>query len=580
LFSKYYQDELAFLRDMGRAFSEAHPEAAPFLAGTGGDPDVERLMEGFAFLTARVREKLDDALPEIIHALLEVFFPHYLRPLPAMTIASFDACQGGEGWTIPRHTRLESVPVDGVSCAFRTAYPVRLHPLRLTGCQTVQGASPAIRCTFEINPGVNVQKLDLRSLRLHFGGEVGVARALYLGFTRYLSRVYARPASKWAQDKTIEMPRARAVPVGLDDDQALLPYPNVAFPGYRLLQEYFAFPAKFMFVDIVGLDAVASLGDTAAFDLVFEFSRLPEDMPPVSAKDLLLYCTPAVNLFPHEADPIRVDRERTEYLVSPSGKSRDHLEIFSVDHVSGVSHSTGRRHEFRPLYTASPMGEKNQHFFRLRTRPAILSEGADVTLSIVDAQARESLPDVETLSIELTCTNRQMPKNLGIGDLRPRRGAEPKFGTYRNISRPTPSVPPPLEGDLYWRLVSHLALNFSTLAEARTLKSLLWLYHFRARVDRQAERAFQLLLDGIRNVSATPATHMLEGVPVRGMDVNLELDEDGFGGEGNLVLFGAIFDEFLSQYMTLNSFSQLTLRGTRYGGVFSWPPRIGRRILL
>src|SRR5262249_18676828 len=79
VFNKYYQDELAYLRELGREFAQAYPQLAPMLADRGGDPDVERLLEGTAFLTARVREKLDDELPEAIHAIAELIFPQLVR---------------------------------------------------------------------------------------------------------------------------------------------------------------------------------------------------------------------------------------------------------------------------------------------------------------------------------------------------------------------------------------------------------------------------------------------------------------------------------------------------------------------
>jgi type VI secretion system protein ImpG len=580
VFSKHYQDELAFLRELGREFSRAHPEAAPFLSGPGGDPDVERLLEGFAFLTARIREKLDDEVPEVTHALLEIFFPHYLRPIPAMTVIAFEPGRGNETVEVPRGTLLDSVPVNGVSCRFRTAFDVSIPPLRLTQCKVVVGSPSRIVLGFEAHPGVSLSRLSLKRLRLHFGGEGTVARALYLCLSRYVTKITARPSEKWSQGKPVCLPAAACRPAGLSDDEALLPHPNSVFPGFRLLEEYLAFPTKFLFVDLTGLEGFSAMGEAGGFDLVFDLSRLPHDMPPVSPSDVLLYCTPAVNLFPHDAEPIRVDHRKTEYAVRPAGANREAFEVYSVDLARGMSRATGERREYRALHAATRLEGEDARFFRTRVRPSVIGEGADVFFSIVDSQARESVPDVETLSLELTSSNRQLPKELGIGDIRPLRGSGAKHGGYRNLTRPTASVPPPLGTDLPWRLLSHLALNYQSLARPETLRELLWLYPFRARGDRQAERAFRLLCEGIKSVNSRSVARMFRGAPLRGLDVSLDLAEENFGGEGDLALFGTVFDEFLSQYVSLNSFSQLTIKGTSFGEVHAWPPRVGKRILL
>jgi len=580
VFSKYYQDELAFMRELGREFAKAHPEAAPFLSGPGGDPDVERLMEGFAFLTGRIREKLDDEIPEISHSLLEVFFPHYLRPIPSMSVVAFEPGASNESRHIPAGADLNSALVDGVECGFKTVYDVDVMPLKVLDVRVIQGSPPKLAMSFEIAQGANLAKLKPEKLRLHLAGDVTTSRNLYLCLTRLLRRVRARSSSAWTEGKDVNLMGASCVPVGLEEGQTLLPSPKVTFPGFRLLLEYFVFPRKFLFLDLVGLDGLNQMGDTNRFELFFELARLPQGMGPVSAEDILLHCTPVVNLFPHDADPVRVNQERTEYLLTPSGDKREHYEVYSVDRVRGMSTVTGERRNFRSLHAAAHMGDEENLFFRTRTRFSVVADGTDVYLSIVDPQAVEVMPDVETISLELTCSNRQLPKRLGIGDIRPPRGTESRFGEYRNIIRPTHSIPPPLGEDLYWRLLTHLSLNYQSLLTTPNLRNLLWLYNFRARVDHQAGQAFQRMMQGIQEVRARPVTQLLEGTPVRGLEIFLGLDEGLFGGEGQIALFGTILNRFFSQYVTLNSFSHLVVKGLNYGGIYSWSPRIGNRIIL
>ncbi|MGE3852431.1 MAG: type VI secretion system baseplate subunit TssF [Planctomycetota bacterium] len=577
MFNKYYQDELIFMREMGREFSLAWPEAAPFLAEPGADPDVERMLEGFAFLTARIRQKLDDELPELTHALLEMFWPHYLRPIPSMTIVQFTPTQP-DLFRIPRGTELESTPVDGTPCRFRTAYEVPLVPMTVGAIELRREAPAQIRIRLDLPDGLAIEKLALDTLRFHLSGDSAVTRALYLALCRYGRKVSVQTIAE--KPKVVELPDAKITPVGLGDEHALLIYEGTSFPGYRLLQEYFAYPAKLMFVDIKGLGGVRRLGSERRFELVVELERMPENMPPVSTANLLLNCTPAVNLFKHDADPIRVNLARTDYKLRPAGADASHFEVYSINTVTGREKGTAKPREYRPLYRLSHLTQSGGTYYRAATVKSVVGDGTDLTLTFVNDDGPTRLTDIETVSIKLTCTNRNLPTRLAPGDLSVQTSTTPTFATYKNLARPVPSIPPPLGGDIYWRLLSHLTINYLSLLNLDSLRGLLELYNFRARVDRQAENTQKQLLQGIESVESTPGTRMLRGTPVRGINVALALSEDNFGSEGELYLFGTVMNEFLSQYVSLNSFSSLTVRGTRFGEVHKWPPRLGRRNIL
>ena len=578
-FNKYYQDELLYLRELGREFSSAHPEAASFLAEPGSDPDVERLIEGFAFLTARVREKLDDELPEITHSLMEMFWPHYLRPLPSCTTLQFEALTQAakETRVIAAGVEIDSQPVDGTSCRFRTAFPVTLLPLSLQGVELRRGSPPTLALKFKLADGVTAAKADIKSLRLHLSGESSVSRALYLCLTRYFHKAVAKPLTPAGASVNLD---ARAVGVGFAPDEALLSFPNASFTGFRLLQEYFAFPAKFMYVDITGLQGLSALGAATTFELQLQLSRLPENMPPVAPGNVLLNCTPAINLFKHDADPIRVDLKRTEYFVRPAGTNARHYEIHSIDRVAGMPRGTSRIREYRPLFRLASRPDPDAVYYRARLHPAVVGDGTDVMLSVTGGLHNAQSPDVETLSIDLFCTNRALPTKLGIGDVNVTTSSAPTFARAKNITRPTASIAPPMGDDLHWRLISHLSLNYLSLVDLENLRSLIGLYNFRTRVDRQAENAHRLMLAALEKISAKPGVRLVQGAPVRGMEVELEVVEDGFGGEGEAYLFGSVLSEFLAQYVSLNAFSRLTLKGIKYGEVHTWPAKSGRRILV
>ena len=584
MFNKYYQDELSFLREMGREFSLAHPDAAPYLSEAGADPDVERLLEGFAFLSGRIRQKLDDQFPEITHSLMQLLWPHYLRPVPAMTVVQFESLPQAmkEPHDIPRGTELESVPVDGTACRFRTVYDVRLEPVVQEGVEFRTETPPQLKLKFRISEGFLLKKTPISKLRLFLHGEPVVTRALYLCLQARLKRVVIKALDGTASGKTLELPPTAVHPVGFKPEEGLFPMPLASFEGYRLLLEYFSFPSKFLFLDLTGLEALGGLGEFKAFEVTFEMDRLPGSMPPLGAAGILTNCAPAVNLFKRDADPIRVDQERTEYKLWPSGAGAGHYEVYTVDAVIGLVKGTAKRREYRPFlgFDHSKAKEsEDEAFYQTRMENSVASEGTETFISFASG-GPETLLDIETLTIDLTCTNRQLPSKLKPGDIRIATPTSPTFARFKNIAKVMPSIPPPLGNDTFWRLLSHLTINFSSLSRVESLRSVIGLYNFRAMVDRQAEQANRLLLEGISKVEVTPALHLFRGDPVRGVGVNVELNEDGFAGEGDVYLFGTLLHEFFSLYASLNSFSQLTVRGTKFGEVYKWPPKAGGRITL
>jgi type VI secretion system protein ImpG len=582
MFNKFYQDELAYLREMGREFAAQNPDGAHFVGEASRDPDVERLVEGFAFLTARLRQKLEDQLPEFTHALVETFFPHYLRPIPSMTVVQFEALAAAarEVRSVPRGTPLESVPVDGTPCRFRTCYDVPIVPVILEAATIKSDAPPHLKLKFRLPDGVTLKKLPFSSLRFYLSGDAAVTRAIYVSLCRYLRRITVQATAGVVSGTPRVLDNARVVPLGFAAQDALLPYPLGSFPAFRLLHEYFSFPAKFMFVEIQGLESLAALGDATAFELVFELSRLPDPMPPVSPANFQMNCSPAINLFRQDADPIRVDQTRVEYRLRPSGKDPLHYEIYTIDKVGGLAQGLPKPLEYFPLYRFARPTAPDTRFYTQRVEAALSGDGSEVWLGLPLPPSLDEVSEVETLSIELTCTNRNLPSKLQPGQLSVPTSSTPTFVKFRNLARPTTTIPAPLGDDLHWRLLSHMSLNYRSLVDLDSLRALLRLYHFGAEVDRQAEQTLRLLLDGLLKISAASATRMVDGAPLRGISVELEIDEDKFGGEGEAYLFGTLLNEFFSQYVTLNAFSRLTVKAVKRGEVYAWPARIGQRIIL
>jgi type VI secretion system protein ImpG len=584
-FNKYYQDELFFMREMGREFAVKYPSAAQFLADRGSDPDVERLLEGFAFLTGRLRQKLDDEFPELTHAMMNLLWPHYLRPIPSISTIEFTPVAGAvrDRQRIERGIEVSSVPVEGTPCRFRTCFEVDLYPFNIESAniEISQDGRPCLRLRFIMNSGAVLAQAGLDTIRLHLFGDP--AFSLYLWLCRDISEVRLRGVVQGKPGQEVSMPSSCLKPVGLSKEDALLPYPKISFDGYRLLQEYFTYPEKFMFVEISGLKTFTNTIKVEAFEINLIFSKQPAASLKVSRENIRLYCTPAINLLPMESDPVRVTHERVEYRILPSGTNPYNYEIFSVDRSVGWIRGTAEEREYLSFYSfkhgLGPTG-RQETYYQIQLRNAVLGDGTDTYVSFVNSEQTTIVPPTETVVFNLTCTNRNLASKLRVGDIQVPTSSSPEFAQFRNISKVSPSIRPPIGGDLYWRLISHLSLNYVSLSSVQTLRGILELYNFQALYDRQAARANERRMEGIIEINSKGKDLLFHGMPVRGIETNMSMKEDHFAGEGDMILFGNILNEFLSLYASLNSFSQLTVRGVQQGEIYQWLPRVGRQNIL
>ena len=584
-FNKYYQDELSFLREMGREFARAYPAAAQFLADRGSDPDVERLLEGFAFLTGRLRQKLDDEFPELTHAMMNLLWPHYLRPMPSISMIEFTPIPGAvtDMQQVARGAEVASVPVEGTPCRFRTAFNVDLYPFTIerADLEMTHDGHPSLRLRFSMSQGALLSQARAENIRLHLWGDP--AYALYIWLCRYTSEVRLRPVIQGRSGQEINVHSSKIKPVGFSKEEALLPYPKISFDGYRLLQEYFTFPEKFLFVDLTDIGQFTGTANCDVFEIVFVFSRPPAASLRISKDNIRLYCTPVVNLFPVESDPVRVSNDRVEYRIRPAGSNPLHYEIYSVERAVGWVRGTAEEREYEPFYSfkhgLGPSGRK-AIYYQTHLRNAVLGDGTDTYASFVNIDQETMIPPTETVVFHLTCTNRALAGKLRVGDVQTPTESLPEFARFQNISKLTPSIRTPIGGDLYWRLISHLSLNYISISNIQALRGILELYNIQALYDRQAARANERRMEGIHDIQSRTEDLLFHGMPVRGTSTNIAMMEDHFAGEGDMFLFASILNEFFTLYASLNSFSHLTVKGIQQGEIYKWPPRIGQQIIL
>ena len=582
-FNKYYQAELLYLREMGEEFARAYPKLAPFLSRKGNDPDVERIIEGFAFIAGRIRQKLDDELPELTHTLISLLWPHFLRPIPAMSILQFTPAPNAvsEKKVIQRGVEVDSLPVEGTPCRFHTCSDVDLYPFMLETIEVqTTGAGTGLTLNFCLSSGATMDKIKLDRLRLFLNGELAVCHATYLWFFEYLTRVTVRGDATDKNAPRVELDKTCVQRVGFGDREALIPYPANAFGGYRLLQEYFCLPQKFLFVDITGLEKAARLPVEKCFSITFEFSRPFENHVRLSKSNFQLFCTPIINLFKKDATPIRLKNEKVEYRVMSSGSNSSHFDIFSVDHVSGWIQGTAQKKFYRPFISFDHRAQsevQKEAFYRTRITPSAITDEAETYISFVTVSERPQLPGAETVSIEMTCTNHQLPEKLRIGDVRVSTSSSPEFAIFQNILPCTKSIPPPLEGDMQWLLISNMALNYTSLTNVDALKVILSAYNFPAFYDKQAARINELRMSGIESIHVAPMTLMFNGLPARGLRTRLGMKSSKFTNVGDMYLFAAVLNEFFALYASINSFNQLTVKDVERGEEFQWQPRIGQQ---
>jgi type VI secretion system protein ImpG len=623
----YYERELIFLRRMGAEFARKYPKIAARLLideEKVEDPHVERMIEAFAFLSARVNLKIDDELPEITESFLNVIYPHYLAPIPSMAITQFSYASPRDKLSavqiLERGSRLNSRPVDGTPCQFQTAYDTQLVPIEV---ESAELASPApkdgrgkysncyIRISMRCYGNANLSEMKMAEgdrlpefLRFYLDGDPQLVNSLYEIIFNHSTTVEFRPREaplgqttmktitnlRLTQPDPVILPAESALkPVGFAESEALLPYSKRSLSGYRLLTEYFAFPYKFLFVDVHGLDKAIGGKFGSHFDLIINLKDVTPPTAPITDETFRLGCSPIVNLFKRLTDPIYISQQKYEYQVLPDVHRQNTTEIYSVDNVYATDPIENTTREFSPFYSLKhTYGEQmdKSYWYAVR-RPSQRPDdsGTEIFVSLVDGQFNPSVPAVEILNVRATCTNRDLPGRLPFG------GKEGDFevegsallSRVRCLTKPTDTIRPPQRRSAQWRLISHLNLNYLSIVnsengEPEALREILNLYNF---MDSTVLRK-QIM--GITHIESRKSVRQIGDRVgtgfVRGIETTITFDEEQFVGSG-MFLFATVIERFLGLYASVNSFNQLSIRTLQRDEIVKqFPPRAGDQELL
>lgn len=593
-FLRYYLEELSYLREMGQQFARSYPKVASRLElqpGECPDPHVERLVESFAFLTARIQSDLDTDFPEVAAELLDVLYPHYLRPVPSMAVARFDfdpaRAKLTTGFSIEKHTPLFAVADQGAICRMRTCYPATLWPIKVTHAEMevperfdfLGGDVAAVLRVRLESLSDPFEVLGLDRLRFYLHGDPVLVSRVYELLLRDTIRVAVVPHDAKSHSY---LPKNALTAVGLEEDEEVIPYPRHSHPAYRLLQEYFAFPEKFHFVDVAGLAGRAS---GPSIDLLFLLDRPSKQRLLLTADTFSLGCTPIVNLFRKTTEPIRVDQRQIEYrLVGDMRKERT-TEIHSIVSVSGSSNEAESAREYAPFYSYTHGMEmrRQKAFWHARRVPASREDltGTDVLLSFRDLEFKPTHPPEEIVFAHTLCTNRELAVQLPA-DARLQTDEAIPAARIACLKKPTRPIDPPLGGQALWRLVSHLSLNHLSLTEEReslrALHEILGLYCFsESPAHWQQIRGIQAI--GQRRIMRRAPSADWKGF-ARGTEVTLTFDEQNYAGSSAFLL-ASVLSRFFGLHASTNSFTQLVMtRVAREGESNRWPPMAGGRAVL
>lgn len=596
----YYERELAFFRKLGAEFARKYDKIARRLLlepDRCQDPHVERLLQGFALIAARIHHRLDDDVPQISDALLGALYPHLLAPIPSFSIAQFETKSGIDQIVpVPQGTVLIAHPLKNSDdrCRFRTCYPVKRWPVDVTDAAWALPSDVGLPADGHTAKVMRLQLTCRKNtfaglacddpLRIYLSGEkpAYILYELLFGATyfRRQHQVFVRAADGKGLPRPIKLS-----PVGFAPDEGLLPYAPRSFLGYRLLQEYFAFAKKFLFFDLA-LTKEACAGVDGKLDVFFLLNREPPRELTLSKDNFQLGCTPIVNLFSKVAAPITLDHTQTEYRVIPDVRRQSSTEVYSVDEVSSSSPDGVPITSFRPLYSLRFDETQAEHrTFYLTSRRAE-RDASEVYLTLIDPDLDTARPPLDTLIVKTTCTNRNQAGLLSIGSTQRRtsdfdvEGALDRVSGVYCLEKPTESFHPALGQGAKWRLISHLSLNHLSLTDEKTglkaLQEILAIYDFVNPEKVKNE------ISGITRLSSKPTVaRARDGLPgfCRGLEVTVEINEDKYVG-GSAFLFTAVLESFFGMYVSLNSFTQLIATTQQRKEIKRWPPRSGTQILL
>ena len=609
---KYFEREYNFLQTAGEDFAKKHPTLGSRLRLSERerkDPFVERLFEGFAFLAGRIQERLDDEFPEIAGGILEILFPNLLKPFPSCSILQLKHKSGAisKPVVVPRGSEIQTQTgkykvkykvyagaseksrltekEEPAEFIFRTTQDIVVRPIKMEDVVVEDSNKGTTSLILKIQPDRNVdyESLEMNNFQFFLQGAASIKFELLYYLTNFVSSISVKEltdrnaAFSEIKNIRVEIPELKADDQNVSDN-SILPYSKQTFGGFKLLQEYFSFQEKFFFVQISGLNEFKSSGQSNPFEIKIDFNRkLPKDKWPTS-KNILLHCTPIVNLFNRQTEEVIVNQRLPEYYIVPDIDRRKSREIYSVDRISGISENKIEQYRYIPISSQDILDTSDpdynyKRFFSIFRRTQI-SDMSETFIRLFGPSMEEDDFPKETLNVEATLSNGFLPAAyLEVGSIKEPINF-PAGIEASNITIPTEVLEGPNKNNYLWSLIAHLSVSYTSLSDVETLKSIMNLYNwFKVHNHPNKKR-----IDGIKKIDKPKIISKIKNRSIiRGIEFHLVVDPKEFEhGEGDINLFGAILNKFLSQYVTINSFIQLKITESGTSKEYIWEPILGK----
>ena len=572
---EYYQRQLYNLRVLAKEFAQKHPTAAPMLSGQSADPDVERLLEGVAFLTALVRKKIDDDFPEIIHNLAAIIFPQFLKSIPSVSILKFFPKPSLSGpLTIPKGTSVATSPFeDRGKCIFQTCFEAKVYPLEVEQVTKEDIPGNKEKITISLTSKLVLESLNIEYLDFFLGGDFITATELFYAITTNLEDIVI---SRVDTNDQVSLGINSLLPIGFHPECSILPIPENIFPGFTLIQEYFLLPQKFLFLRLKNLKN--NLPAAEKINLYLIFKKRNKNLKQVSIDNFILYATPIVNLFESESEPIILEHTKEKVRILPEEQNSLNPVIYDIKEVSGFIEGSVEKVDYIPFNIFTPTKE-NQIYYQVKHSLSPISNKPETFLKIFYPGHLKEIKK-QTIVCKLLCTNGELAEKIRLGDVSKPTSNSPETVDFKNIIPVTPFIMPLLHKEKLWDFISHISLNLLSLADIQGLKKVLNFYNFEERKDKSKLLANNKRIESIKKIKVKPSDRMVEGIILRGREVKLIIDKEGFASTGDIYLFCSVLKELFSQYTHLNSFIKLKVKDFSGGINFTWPATIGRRNLI
>ncbi|MBN2834405.1 MAG: type VI secretion system baseplate subunit TssF [Candidatus Delongbacteria bacterium] len=579
----YYLRELNTLRTEGVEFAKMNPGLSSFLSQEGQDPDVERLLEGFAFLTGKLRQKFDEELPEVSNSLVQLLWPNYVRPIPSYAIIKFNAPKNStETAVVLRDTQvLAEKSLDGVICKFKTCYETKVMPLEIEDVEyLVSGQKSSIELQLKMTSKGSLSDINFEPLRIFLGGSKFMSRELFLFLNRYIEKIELIIEDEENNTKALELPKDSIKSVGFNAAETILPYPSNIFDAYIVLHEYFCYQEKYLFVDLFNLQNIKNISDSFVsnankFTIKISFSKYFNATQSPGRDDFFLYCTPVVNLFESDSIPIRKSSHEDEYMLMPSELSKSQCEVFSILNVRGWVQSKNRYQDYFPFESFVNVDE-NYEYYSSKVKLNDTQNRTETYLRFSASQktAQNIEHNNAVVSVRMLCTHRDLPSKLHLGAICSVDANSNCSVEFKNLTIPSISYPPPIGGDFLWKIISNMSLNYLSIKDIKTLKVILKTYDFLGENDLRQKKKTTSILEGLTSITTKRTEMIYEGMAIRGLETEITLDPSKFIGVGEAYLFSSVLNEFLSLYSSINSFHRFIVNIENYE-IFSWTPKIG-----